>query len=182
MIFRHDDFDFRENLETVKKIHEEYIKRDLVETIAVNNSIGGGVGWKPEVLDYVNSTSNWDIQLHGWMHEPYEHYPYWRVFGDLVATLSHTKQYFPNSDPKIFYAPWNGYSGTIEKACADLGIQMGGVGDYIMHYLDWGRRGKDIIYYHSWDSQDVANVPKLLDTFIKEKEVQDAKTAANEAR
>ncbi len=168
MIFRHDDFDSRENLEIVKKIHEEFIKRDLTETIAVNNTIGSAIGWESAVLDYVNSTPNWDIQLHGWVHDAYEHLHYNKVYGDLVASLWHTKKHFSKADPTVFYAPWNGYSDNILRACSDLGLQMGGAGDYIMHYVDWKRRGKDIVYYHSWEADDVGNIPRLLDTYLEE--------------
>lgn len=173
LIARSDDIDWRLDLDTLKRMHEPFLERDMIHTLAVNNVIGGSMGWQPDVVDYINNTSNFDIQLHGWEHLHYAMMPKHAIYPHLVASLWHTKKFFPKADPTVFYAGWNEYSGSIEETCEELGLKMGGVGDYIMHYCDWGRRPEsEIVYFHFWDKQDVENIPRMLDIYNKEKEEQ----------
>lgn len=169
-IWRSDDIDARLNLDTLKRMHEHFLERGLIQTLAVNNVIGGSIGWQPDVIDYINNTPNFDIQMHGWEHLHYETLEYKEVYPHLIASMFHIKKFFPKADPTVFYCGWNAYSDTIQRACNDLGLQMGGVGDYIMHYCDWGRRpASKIVYFHFWDANDVNNIPRMLDIYLDEK-------------
>lgn len=171
MIIRQDDFDPRTDLETLQKVHEEFVKRDMLHTIAVNNSMGLVTEIEPEVLDYVNTTDHWDIQLHGYHHELYYHWGAKDLYPHIAANLLLTKRDFSKSNPTVFYPPWNKTSDALEAVCKKLGLTVNAECEYIDMYLNWDKRDTGVIYYHMWDKKDIGMLPLLLDTI---KEIQDA--------
>lgn len=152
MIIREDDFDPRYSLEQVKEVHELFLKYDMMHTTALNVMRGERYGIGPEVVDYIKSTKNWDIQLHGWDHEEYHKWPYHTVIRDLYAGIAYIERVF-GKRPIIFYPPWNGDSEHIKRACDEAGIQLSNNAVYIRHYLQKPEKYKDqnIIYFHSWE-------------------------------
>lgn len=169
MIIREDDFDPRYKVEQVKFVHEMFLGRNLTHTIALQMAVGGQFVHKQEVIDYVKSTGNWDIQLHGWNHEEYHKWPMRDIARDLFAAIAYTQKLF-GVTPKIFYPPWNGESPSIEAACKLTGLEFNNKAAYIIHYLrepkkwDW----VEAIYFHAWEKSNLDRLPKLLDKFKKE--------------
>lgn len=167
IILRCDDFDPRIDLATLVPLHEEFVKRKIPMTIAVNNCMGHRIGFTQAVLDYVNSTDYWDIQLHGWEHERYWTMKLPHVVRDMYCNLEWTKKDFKNSDPKIFYPPWNETSTFLEEACRIYGLELKRF-DCTIRELMWaGRADRDGFYWHWWTPDDRAIIPQALDRLIE---------------
>jgi peptidoglycan/xylan/chitin deacetylase (PgdA/CDA1 family) len=163
-IVRTDDFDPRLSLEDIKPVHEKFLRAGIPFTIAVNNAMGGLREFNQEVIDYVNSTSGWDIQLHGWHHDAYWFMRYPEIYANLVTNIHDTKRDFPKANPTVFYPPWNESSETVKEACQKLGLQVDASGVHMRYWLTWKRRDSNVLFFHWWDKSDV----DLLDEVLKE--------------
>jgi len=163
-IVRSDDLDPRITLEDLKPIHEKFLRANIPFTIAVNNAMNELREFRPEVIDYVNNTSGWDIQLHGWHHDAYFPMRWPDVYVNLVANIHDTKRDFKNADPKVFYPPWNEGSETVEKVCKKLGLRMDTSGIHMRYWFKWKRRDSNVLFFHWWDKSDI----EILDDVLKE--------------
>lgn len=169
IIIRCDDFDPRITMTDLYPLHQEFVKRKIPMTIAVNTVMGWGYGFNPEVMKYVNETdpATWDIQLHGFEHERYWTYRESHFYRDMFANLMLTKRDFIHSDPKIFYPPWNETSSTIERICEELGLTVKTSKSTIRNFLkDWSIQGEDTFYWHWWTPDDRTDIPAVLDKVI----------------
>lgn len=167
-IVRSDDFDPRITLEDLKPIHEMFMKHGIVFTIAVNNAMNGIREFRKEVIDYVNNTSGWDIQLHGWHHDAYWYMRYPEAYCNLVSNIHDTKRDFPKADPKVFYPPWNEGSDTVKQVCEKLGLVMHTTGIHMRYWLTWNRReNNNVMFFHWWDKSDIELLDELLEEVKK---------------
>jgi len=168
MIFRNDDFDPRYKIEMVRRVHEMFNDRGLIETICVQISRNGHIGHKPEIIRYVRTHPEYDIALHGWDHEEYHKMELGDILKSLAASLYLTEQQF-GVRPKVFYPPWNGDSKELRLACHMLELEYSNKATYIIHYLKEPKRYKKTpaIYFHMWEQHNLDALPKLLDLFKK---------------
>src|SRR3990167_2647490 len=95
IIVRSDDLDPRIFLDDLKHIHELFLANGIHFTICINNVMGGSTQFRPEVIDYINSTEGWDIQLHGFIHDPLWYMSRNELYQNLFTNLYLTKQLFP---------------------------------------------------------------------------------------
>lgn len=163
---RNDDFDPRINLEITKYLHEEYMKRGIPFTIAVNSAISSRIGFNKDVVDYVNNTDpkTWDIQLHNWSHDRYWAMSHVDLYAYIYANLQMTKQTFVHSNPTILYPPWNEKSDIMENVCKELGLTIRTSQKTIRELLkDWNLGDETLFYYHWWTKDDVDIIPQILD-------------------
>lgn len=170
MILRMDDMDPRIDLATLKPMHEEFMKRNIPMTIAVNNSMGHRLGFDADVLKYVNEDTpaeSWDIQLHSYNHDRMWSLTYPECYANLYCNLNLTKRDFPRSNPTIFYPPWNEESETMKNVCNELGITM--IESHLtMRELLWnGREDKDLFFWHWWDKDEQRTLTEALDRLVK---------------
>jgi len=163
-IIREDDFDPRYSFATVKNTHELFLQKNLIHTLAIQAKRHEGVGHTQEVIDYINSTSNWDIQLHGWDHDRYSDWKYNDIVRDLFAGIGYCQQMFKRV-PTVFYPPWNCESNVLKQACQYVGLQFNNNCAYIMSYTNTPEsyQDKNVIYFHNWDLNNSKALPKLLD-------------------
>lgn len=163
-IIREDDFDPRYSLDFVKKIHELFLEKNLIHTVALLPSKEDRIGHTEELISYINSTSNWDIQVHGWHHEKYSEWKYEDTVKDLFAVIGYIRQKF-NKDPSIFYPPWNCDSDILRKACQYVGLEHNNNCAYIMSYTNTPEKyqDKNVVFFHAWDKYNYPEIPKLLD-------------------
>ena len=99
MIFRHDDFSPRTRLEAAKQIHNEFLKRDLVETVCVETVCIQAchppvVGLNERIVEYIKSSPNYDVQLHCWEHSSYDEMTSPEVIRDLSAAMFYIRKAF----------------------------------------------------------------------------------------
>lgn len=162
-IVRSDDVDPRITLDKLKPIHEMFVKHGIPFTIAINNVMNGLREFKPDVLDYVNNTDGWDIQLHGWSHDAFWYMRYPEIYQNLVSNIHDTKRDFPKADPKVFYPPWNESSDTVGQVCKKLGLELVDNGVHMRYWLTWKRREQNnVLFFHWWDESDVRLLDELL--------------------
>lgn len=167
---RCDDFDPRIDVKTLKPLHEEFVKRNVPFTIAVNNCMGDHVGFAQEVVDYVNATDGWDIQLHGFTHDRYWIMPYHEAYMQLFTNKEMTKQTFVKSNPTIFYPPWNESSQIVVNAAKELGLQVittGGQRTTREFLKNWNVQDQDLFFWHWWNEDDRSIIPEVLDRLVE---------------
>lgn len=163
MIVRSDDLDPRIYLEDLKHIHEIFVLNDIPFTIAVNNVMGNSYRFRPEVIDYINGTNGWDIQLHGFSHDHLWYMSRNELYQNLYTNLYLTKQTFPHSNPTVLYPPWNEGSQVMQEICNELGLTLHTTGRHIRFYTKWNRRTDvDCLFFHWWDLDDLKYLPELF--------------------
>ena len=163
-IIREDDFDPRNFKSSVEESHKMFLDRNLIHTIAVQAARYGHIGHSQDLIDYINSTPNWDVQLHGWEHEKYSEWKYDDIVKELFAAIGYVQKKF-NTTPTIFYPPWNCDSDILRKACEYIGLEHNNNCAYIMSYTNTPEKyqDKNVVYYHAWDKFNYEALPKLLD-------------------
>lgn len=167
---RMDDLDTRIKLEILKPAHEEFVKRGIPMTVAVNNMMGHDYKIPQEILDYVNNTDpkTWDIQLHGLTHERMWTYNKSEMYRDIWCNLTLTKRDFIHSNPTIFYPPWNQTSKIMENICKELGLTVVVSSKTIREFLlDWAIENETMFYWHWQTPDDVEMLPKVLDKILQ---------------
>jgi len=179
IIVRNDDFDPRWSLDIVKKFHEFFMERNMVETLSIQMARGYTIGFKEDVVNYIKNTPNYDLALHGWEHERYENVLCKDIVRDLAASLYFFKRIF-DVTPEYFYSPWNIQNVEVLKACQILGLKVRENPVDIKAYINRPevREKADSVYFHMWEKDHDILVPKLLD-IIKEEQngpVQPPKT------
>lgn len=173
IIVRMDDADPRLRMKNLFPLHQEFVKRNIPMTIAVNTVMGWGYGFDKEVLDYVNNKTDpksWDIQLHGYEHERYWTYRDSHLYRDIFCNLMMTKRDFVHSDPKIFYPPWNETSTSMIRICKELGLEVKISTRTTHELLKWKWTNKDqetLYYWHWWTPDDCAEIPAVLDKLLE---------------
>lgn len=169
MIFRHDDFSYRTRLEAVQRVHEEFLKRDLVETVCIQACYPPMIGLKEEVIEYLKSSTNYDIQLHCWQHDSYNEFSPLEIIRDLSAAMFCIKKIL-GAYPTILYPAYNADSESVITACNYLGLELRSYGAYIKHYIGDPEAylGTSAIFFHSWSEDNLEVLPVLLDMFTDE--------------
>lgn len=162
IIVRSDDLDPRIRLDDLKYIHSLFLANDIPFTIAVNNIMGSNYNFRPEVIDYINATQGWDIQLHGYSHDHLWYMDRKELFQNLFTNLYLTKQTFIYSNPTVLYPPWNEGSQVMQEVCNDLGLKLHTTGVHIRFYVKWKRQTDDCVFIHWWDLEDLKLLPELF--------------------
>ena len=162
IIVRSDDLDPRINLDDLKHLHSLFLANNITFTVAVNNVIGAARKFNQDVIDYINSTPGWDIQLHGYEHQHLWYMNYNELYQNLFTNLYLTKQIFVNANPTVLYPPWNEGSQTMQEVCKDLGLELHTSGVHIRFYVKWQRREDTNVFIHWWDLFDWKMLPELF--------------------
>lgn len=169
---RMDDMDCRIDLKTLQPLHQEFVKRGIPMTVAVNNVIGHRIGFDQDVLDYVNKEtdpSSWDIQLHGFEHDKIWAMRYAHVYRDVFANLYMTKRDFPHSDPKWYYPAWNETCEFLEQSCKEMGLTVRTTKRTTHEFLTWTNiEAEDCYFWHWWTPDDRKEIPAILDKLLVE--------------
>jgi len=146
MILRDDDINVYTDAFKFKELHQQFIDRKEIHTVAV---IMKDL-WENHALFYYLATAPYlEIGLHGWKHKDYSLLSYNDCRVDLERSLEYWKENSTRmtgmcNPIKIFFAPWNHESENIKKACSDLGLSFCNVKK--------GRwNGQEIRSFHWWN-------------------------------
>ena len=168
--FRDDDIGRTTDISVFKYIHNQFLDHKKTHTIAI---LCDRLEENKELINYVNTTHNWEICIHGWTHENYSLLPKDRIEEDLDKCILKIERYF-GVTPEKWYLPWNGWTKDngfdLVPRVADLaiyhGIDVDVDCDHISHFTKTLEEGKKpatrTVYFHNWDIEDVKLLPNLL--------------------
>lgn len=170
LIIRHDDFDWRMPAEFYIAVHDYFIANDLVETAVIQISQHGRLPdfeKKRDLIDYMNTAPNWDIQLHGWSHDHYHEMAYDDIVRDISAALFHFQRLF-NRLPRVWYPPYNKRTEEMERAAATLGLVIDNEEISIKQFVDgvgWvkGRFTGHSCHFHGWNQAEMEYFEKMIE-------------------
>jgi len=131
ILYRDDDINVYTNAFVFKDLHQRFIAKKQVHTVAVLMKDL----WENHALFWYLATAPFlEIGLHGWTHVDYSKLDYKTCFNDLKKSLDYwennVKRMFVITELleekkiKTFFAPWNRESEEIKKACKDVGLRF----------------------------------------------------------
>lgn len=124
MIYLDYDINRYTDLYTLNLIHKLFEKYNKVHTIAI---IMDCLWDSRGVWEWVTTTPNVEVTLHGWRHSDYALENYMSVLFELKLA----KGYWNNNRSRCtnltkdivdFYPPWNSCSPDVVKACESIGL------------------------------------------------------------
>jgi hypothetical protein len=145
IIWRDDDINVYTDAFRFKELHERFIKKNQVHTVAV---IMKDL-WENHALFYYLATAPLlEIGLHGWEHKDYSLLTYDECCQDIQKSIAYwnenSNRMVGTSKPiETFFAPWNHESPDIKRACESLGIKFCSVKSG-----EW--EGKKVKSFHHW--------------------------------
>lgn len=170
IVFRDDDINYQTDIKVLKHIHEQFLKHHKTHTIAL---ICDQLEKNKELINYINSTTNWELCIHGWTHDNYSLLPKQRIEDELDNCILKIEELF-HITPEKWYLPWNGWTKEngfdLVPRVADIaiyhGIDVDTDCDHISHFLKVLEEGKvpptSTVYFHSWDIEDLKLLPNLF--------------------
>jgi len=165
-LIRHDDMDFRLDLTQYQAIHEEFIKAGLVETAVLQFTHDNRlVNIPQEIVDYMNSSPNWDFAIHGWDHAHYDEFLSDIIVRDIAAAMHFCEELF-HKRPTIWSTPWNCRSGGMEQAAKVLGITIDNESYDIARFIREVKTGTyegHSVYFHGWKNDEMLQFPEMLE-------------------
>ena len=131
ILYRDDDPNAYTDAFEFKKLHEGFIAKNQVHTVAV---IMRDL-WENHALFWYLATAPFlEIGLHGWEHIDYSLLGYDRCYGDLSKAIEYWEtnakrmlkiDELPEQKKiKVFFAPWNKEGVAIREACNKLGLKF----------------------------------------------------------
>jgi len=158
------------DVRTLKYIHEQFLENHLTHTISI---ICDGMWRNKPVIDYINSTTNWDIAINGWVAHNYCNLSKTDVEDELDKCILEIEKLF-GVTPEKWYLPYNGWCpnsgfGLIPKI-ADIAFYHGVDVDnncyHISKFINFFQNGQkprtNSVYFYSWDINDLMLLPELL--------------------
>lgn len=130
-LYRDDDVNVYTNAFAFKDLHQQFIAKKQVHTVAVLMKDL----WENHALFWYLATAPLlEIGLHGWKHVDYSQLSYAECWNELKKSLDYweinIKRMLSLTEVpevkkiKIFFAPWNRGSDEIKKACDDLNLKF----------------------------------------------------------
>lgn len=144
-IWRDDDVNVYTDAFKFKELHERFIRKRQMHTVAV---IMKDL-WENHALFYYLATAPYlEIGLHGWEHKDYSECYFTECYDDLSKSLEYwaensTRMTGKCKKIKTFFAPWNKSGKDIKRACDDLGLEFCAVKGG-----DWN--GRKVKSFHWW--------------------------------
>ena len=125
-LIRDDDINVYTDAFKFKELHQGFIDKKQVHTIAV---LMKDIWENHALFWYIANAPYLEIGLHGWEHKDYSKLTYEECYQDLKRSLEYWKEKNVNmaKEPKIittFFAPWNREGENIKNACYALGLNF----------------------------------------------------------
>jgi len=105
-IFRDDDISYKTDVRVVKYIHEQFLKHHLVHTASF---LCEHLEQNTKVIDYINSTTNWNLCIHGWTHKNYCLLKKNEIGEELDKCILKMEEVFDKT-PEKWFLPYNGWT------------------------------------------------------------------------
>ena len=139
-MFRDDDIAVTSNCDLLRRVHELFITRNKVHTIAV---LMKDIWENKEVWYWLMTAPNLEICLHGWDHKDFSIMSEEEIRHDITLALAywksrlacHKKEYIPI---KTFLPPWNRISPALIKVSQEFGMAVD------------NRVGGEVYNFHYW--------------------------------
>lgn len=118
-IFRDDDISHLTNLEEFKKVHEFFNEHNCIHTIAL---LTKDIQRNPELVKYINSQNNIDVQVHSFEHIEF-------VFAtddEIRFQLNHSSTVIENlfgKKPTVLYPTFNSVDERVIRIAAECGLE-----------------------------------------------------------
>lgn len=148
-LYRDDDVSVYTCPREFKELHQKFIEKKQVHTVAVLMKDL----WENHSLFYYLATAPYlKVELHGWTHKDYSKLNYQECFEDLEKSIWYWKENCTRMVKKCnpittFFAPWNRESETIRQACSELGLSFCNVKKGIWH-------NQEIHSFHYWSADN----------------------------
>jgi peptidoglycan/xylan/chitin deacetylase (PgdA/CDA1 family) len=170
VICRSDDFDFRLNVDQYAKVHQKFIDANLTETAVIQFTNDNRVNFNKQVIfDYLKTSPNYDIQLHGWSHAHYSEMEFDEMVRDIAASMAVSKR-FLGVYPTVWYPPRNCYSPTMQRVADIFGLKMDTEAVGIKEFVEKNRKEKfepHAVYFHAWNHAEMEYLDEMI-TILKE--------------
>lgn len=126
MLWRDDDVSKYTDLTTLFKIQELFDKYNRIHTVTL---IMDELWESRGVWEWLMTTQNIDIALHGFMHCDYSTMSYVWVESHIQGSLEYWEENskrggYKFRPLKVFYPPWNKVSDDVYKICSKYGLEV----------------------------------------------------------
>lgn len=164
MIFRDDDISCFTNLDDFKRVHELFNKYNVTHTIAV---IAKDVTNNMELVNYIFSQPNIDVQLHCW-----EHVDLTKLSDeDLLLSITNGAGKLTavfGKTPTLLFPPWNKHNDQMDKAAESIGLVVSSRKISLAQYIRFGGDvGEETINFHYWAPQETMLLEQALIIFTQ---------------
>jgi hypothetical protein len=156
MVYRDDDVNIYTDLYILTQVQKLFDKYNKVHTITV---IMRDLWDSRGVWQWLMTTKNINVELHGWEHIDYTSVNYETIYNSLKLALMYwgingrrcEEQYKYKLRPiTTFYPPWNKVNEDVYKACSDLGL-----------VVDNRPTGQDVYSFHWWEMVEAEQLSRL---------------------
>lgn len=117
MIFRDDDISWLTNVNEFAKVHEFFNEYKQIHTIAL---LTKDIEKNPELINYINSQSNIDVQIHGYEHLDFNFTSERETEFQLAKSIEIIQRFF-GKKPTTFFPPFN----SINTSTISIGVELG---------------------------------------------------------
>lgn len=162
MIFRDDDISKFTDLTTIMKIQELFDRHKKIHTVTV---LMEGLWESRGVWEWLMTTPNLNIALHGWKHINYDKLTVLQIVDDILGCLSYWKTNvercgYKVESLKVFYPPWNSLS---EHKASEVSTILGIKVDTRTRISS----PTEIYDFHWWDHIGGRDLNKLEEALVK---------------
>ena len=166
LIIRQDDFDFRLPPEKYIENHKKFIEAGLTETAVLQLCQNGNLAeFHPDIIEYLKTAPNWDIQLHGWSHDNYSEMKFQFVLRDISAAMYWVEGLL-GKKPTIWFPPWNQTSVEMKEVAKILELEINNesndIEKFIREVKDGSFKGGSV-YYHLWHHHDFELIDEMIE-------------------
>ena len=163
---RHDDFDWRLDPQDYIDNHEKFIEVGLTETAVVQYTHDGRVpNYDQFLINYMNTSPNWDIQLHGWAHDEYDKLSPAEIREHLEKSIEMSEKLF-DIKPTVWYPPWNRKTEIMEDIARSFGLEIDNESNDISKFIrevEPGIFNGHSVYFHLWNNSEREKIDKMLE-------------------
>jgi len=165
IVWRDDDVHYLTDLKQFEKIHEVFKKHNVKHTIAV---IAKDLDKNTELIEYINSNENIDVQLHCWNHisaikniDSLER--------ELVLGIDKIKELF-GKKPTILYPPWNETNDVVSYIAKKVGLKVSNLKVSMSHFVKCNGvidiENCNTINFHYWSGGDTMFLNYALELYM----------------
>lgn len=148
MIFRDDDISHLTKVEEFKKVHEFFNEYKCIHTIAL---LTKDIRKNPELIDYIKSQDNINVQVHSYEHIDFALVSEEEVRNQLNTSFNIITNIFGKT-PTIFYPPFNAVNDRVIEIAKECGLETSYEKSSCVYYIRHnGNIAQKVINFHYAD-------------------------------